>query len=177
MARSSGERGWRNARAVAVSRAARLSGPTAVASNSAAPSTANEPDQTGSPGPRTTGSDSPVRLASSSASPSAAHHRPVGDHLVAGRQPHEIADHHLVDRHAGGRRPSRTTTASGATSAASRSSARLERISWNDPIAMFATRIPRKSASFHDPNAIVSTPKTSRIPFGIVSVLARTMLA
>ena len=45
--------------------------PTAVASNSAAPSTANEPDHTGSPGPRTMGSDSPVRLASSSASPSA----------------------------------------------------------------------------------------------------------
>jgi hypothetical protein len=42
---------------------------------------------------------------------------------------------------------------------------------------MLATRIPRKSASFHDPNAIVRTPKRSRIPFGIVSVLARTMLA
>ena len=70
-ARSRGERGCRNARAVAVSRAARLSSPTAVASNSAAPSTANEPDHTASPAPRTTGSDSPVRLASSSASPSA----------------------------------------------------------------------------------------------------------
>ena len=70
-ARSSGERGWRNARAVAVTRAARLSAPTAVASYSAAPSTANEPDQTGSPRCRTTGSDSPVRFASSSASPSA----------------------------------------------------------------------------------------------------------
>jgi hypothetical protein len=42
---------------------------------------------------------------------------------------------------------------------------------------MFATRIPRKSASFHDPKAIVRTPNRSRIPFGIVSVLARTMLA
>ncbi len=71
LARSSGERGWRKARAVAVNRAARLSGPTAVASKSAAPSTANEPDHTGSPGPRTAGSDSPVRLASSRASPSA----------------------------------------------------------------------------------------------------------
>ena len=50
LARSSGERGWRKARAVAVSCAARLSGPTAVASKSAAPSTAKEPDQTGSPG-------------------------------------------------------------------------------------------------------------------------------
>ena len=53
----------------------------------------------------------------------------------------------------------------------------MERISWNDPITMFATRIPRKSASCHDPNAIVSTPKKSRIPFGMFNVLARTMLA
>ena len=42
---------------------------------------------------------------------------------------------------------------------------------------MFETRIPRNSASFHEPNAIVSTPKTNRIPFGMFSVLARTMLA
>jgi hypothetical protein len=41
---------------------------------------------------------------------------------------------------------------------------------------MFATRIPTKSASFHEPKPIVSAPKTKRIPFGIVSVLARTML-
>ena len=57
------------------------------------------------------------------------------------------------------------------------SSARLERISWNDPIAMFETRIPRKSASCHDPNVSVSRPKKKRIPFGMLSVLARTMLA
>ena len=42
---------------------------------------------------------------------------------------------------------------------------------------MFATRIPTNSASRHDANTIVSTPKTNRIAFGIVSVLARTMLA
>jgi hypothetical protein len=53
----------------------------------------------------------------------------------------------------------------------------LERISWNEPIAMFATRIPRNRASCHNPNASVSTPKKVRIPFGIVSVLARMMLA
>jgi hypothetical protein len=41
---------------------------------------------------------------------------------------------------------------------------------------MFETRIPTNSASFHEPKVIVSTPKTNRIPFGIVSVLARTML-
>jgi hypothetical protein len=42
---------------------------------------------------------------------------------------------------------------------------------------MFEIRIPRKSASFHDPKPIVSTPKRRRIPFGIVRVLARTILA
>jgi len=53
----------------------------------------------------------------------------------------------------------------------------LERISWNEPIAMLAMRIPTNSASFQEPNEIVRTPKSSRIPLGIVSVLARTMLA
>ena len=57
------------------------------------------PTRPARPAPRTTGSDSPVRLASSRASPSARSDRPVGDHLVARRQPHEIADYHLVDRH------------------------------------------------------------------------------
>jgi hypothetical protein len=42
---------------------------------------------------------------------------------------------------------------------------------------MFETRIPRNSASRHDANVIVSTPNTSRITFGMFSVLARTMLA
>jgi hypothetical protein len=52
----------------------------------------------------------------------------------------------------------------------------LERISWSDPIAMFATRIPMNSASFHDANAIVRTPNTNRIPFGMLIAFARTML-
>ena len=99
MPRSSGERGWRKARAVAVSLSARLSGPTAVASKSASPSTANEPDHTGSPGPRTTGSDSPVRLASSRVEPVRADHGAVGHDLVAGAQPHEVADHDVAQRH------------------------------------------------------------------------------
>ena len=42
---------------------------------------------------------------------------------------------------------------------------------------MFETRIPRNSASFHDPSVIVSTPNKKRIPLGTFSVLARTMLA
>ena len=41
---------------------------------------------------------------------------------------------------------------------------------------MFATRIPRNSASRQDPNVIVKTPKKNRIPLGIVNELARTML-
>jgi hypothetical protein len=42
---------------------------------------------------------------------------------------------------------------------------------------MFEIKIPTNSASRHDARAIVSTPNVNRIPFGIVSVLARTMLA
>ena len=176
LARSSGERGWRKARAVAVSRSARLSEPTAVASSSALPSTTNEPDHARSPAPRTASSDSPVRLDSSSASPSAAVRVPSATTWSpADRRTRSPA----TTWSTGTRRsaPSLTTTASGATSAARRSSARLDRISWKDPMAMFETRIPRNRASRHDANTIVSTPNTSRIPLGIVSVLARTMLA
>ena len=175
-ARSSGERGCRNARAVAVTREARLSAPTAVASYSAAPSTANEPDQTGSPRCRTTGSDSPVRLASSSVSPSALITVPSATTW----SPAVSRTRSPTTTWSTGTplsRPSRTTTACGETSAASRSRARFERISWNDPIPMFAIRIPRKSASFQDPKVIVRTPNSRRIPFGIVSVFARMMLA
>jgi hypothetical protein len=42
---------------------------------------------------------------------------------------------------------------------------------------MFDTRIPTNSASRHEANTIVNTPNARRIAFGIVSVLARTMLA
>ena len=42
---------------------------------------------------------------------------------------------------------------------------------------MLDARIPTNSASRHDANAIVRTPKKSRIPLGIVSVFARRMLA
>jgi hypothetical protein len=41
---------------------------------------------------------------------------------------------------------------------------------------MFETRIPTNSASFHEANVSVRTPKTKRIPFGMFSVFARTML-
>jgi hypothetical protein len=44
-------------------------------------------------------------------------------------------------------------------------------------MTMFEMRIPRNSASRHDPNAIVMTPKKNRIALGTFSVLARTMLA
>ena len=68
--------------------------------------------------------------------------------------------------------PSRTTVAVGATSAASLSSARFARISWNVPIAMFANRMPRKSASRGFPKMIVAAPKTARIRLKIVNVFA-----
>jgi hypothetical protein len=42
---------------------------------------------------------------------------------------------------------------------------------------MFETRMPRKSASCHAPNASVSRPKANRMPFGMFSVFATTMLA
>ena len=42
---------------------------------------------------------------------------------------------------------------------------------------MFETRIPRNNASRHDPNVIVNTPNSNRIPLGTVTVFARTMLA
>ena len=117
-ARSSGERGCRKLRAVAVSRSARLCGPTAVASYSPVPSTAKEPDQTGSPGPRTESSDSPVRLASSRARPSAETRRPSATTWSPGarrtRSPTTTSSTWTWTSV-----PSRTTTASGATSAAS----------------------------------------------------------
>ena len=100
LARSSGERSWRKVRAVWVTRAARLSGPTAVASKTPAPSTTKEPDHTSSPAALTTGSDSPVRFDSSTASPSRVEELPVGDDLVAARQADDVAGHNLVDRHA-----------------------------------------------------------------------------
>jgi hypothetical protein len=42
---------------------------------------------------------------------------------------------------------------------------------------MFETRSPRNSASRQEPKAIVRTPNSRRIAFGIVIVFARRMLA
>ena len=89
---------------------------------------------------------------------------------------HEITDHHPVDRHA----PVCAVSHNRSVRCDERRQP-IERllgaISWKEPMTMFETRIPRNSASRHDAKTIVSTPKTSRIPFGIVSVLARRMLA
>jgi hypothetical protein len=73
--------------------------------------------------------------------------------------------------------PSRSTTACGATSSASRLSARLARTSWVIPMPVFATRIPRNRASRQSPNTSVTTPKLARIRLKIVRTLARMMLA
>jgi len=91
-----------------------LCGPTAVASYSPVPSTAKEPDQTGSPGPRTESSDSPVRLASSRARPSAETRRPSATTWSPGarrtRSPTTTSATWTWTSV-----PSRTTTASGAS--------------------------------------------------------------
>ena len=143
----------------------------------AAPSTTNEPDHTGSPG----AADDGLRLAGQvglvEREALRRDHRPVGDDLVAGRQPQQIAHHHAWST--GTRRsprPARPPPRARPAPPAGRA-----RASTGSPgttrSRCSTTRIPRKSASFHDPNAIVRTPNTNRIPFGIVSVLARTMLA
>ena len=125
---SSGDRGCRNARAVAADPRGAAVGATAVASNVPPPSTANEPDSTGSPAPRATGS----RLAGQDRlverEPVAAQQRPVGDDLVPALHAHHVADDDLRDRDLA-QPPSRTTVAVGATTAANRSSARLARTS------------------------------------------------
>ncbi len=171
IARSSGERGWRKARAVSVSRAAWLSAPTAVASKSPSPSTAKEPERTSSPTRRATGSDSPVSSDSSSASPSARTRSPS----AAIWSPLAIRTRSPTTTSPTGTArgvPSRTTVAFATTSAASLSSVRLARTSWKVPIATLATRMPRKSASFGLPQMIVAAPKPARIALKTVKVLA-----
>ena len=177
MARSSGERGWRNARAVAVTRAARLSGPTAVASKSAAPSTANEPDQTGSPG----ATDHRFGLAGEvglvQGEPVSGNDDSVGDHLVARRQPHEVADDDPLDG-----QPPIDSVADDHCLGCDQRGKPVER-----PLGADLLEGADRDVRDQDPEeervlpglrrSSVSTPKTSRIPFGMVSVLARTMLA
>ena len=99
-----------------------------------------------------------MRIDSSSRSPLACLDAAVGDELVAGLEPDEVADDDLLDRDARRRRRRGRPWPCGATSAASRSSARFARTSWAIPIAEFATRMPRKSASRQSPKASVSAP-------------------
>ncbi len=95
---SSGERGWRKALAVAASFAARLSAPTAVASKSPSPSTAKEPERTGSPvaADHRLGLAGQVRLVDRQTL--GPREVAVGDDLVAALDPHQVADHDLADR-------------------------------------------------------------------------------
>jgi hypothetical protein len=95
-ARSSGERGWRNARAVAVSCAARLSDPTAVASYSAAPLDRERagPDRLAGAANDELGLAGQVRLVERE--PVGRHHGAVGHHLIAGREADEVPDDDLV---------------------------------------------------------------------------------
>ena len=68
--------------------------------------------------------------------------------------------------------PSRTTVAVGATSAASLSSARFARTSWNVPIAMFANEDAEEERVLGFPKTIVAAPKTARIRLKTVNVFA-----
>ena len=168
---SSGERGWRKARAVAVTLAAWLSAPTAVASKSPSPSTAKDPERTLSPAFRTTGSDSPVSSDSSSASPSARTRVPsAGSWSPPAIRTRSPATTSSTGTWRGS--PSRTTVAFATTSAASLSSVRFARTSWKVPIATLATRMPRKSASLGLPKTIVASPNPARIALNTVKVLA-----
>ena len=176
MARSSGERGWRKARAVAVSRAARLSGPTAVASKSAAPSTHERARPHRLPAPaqrraRTPRSGWPRRGQARPPS-TTCRRRPPGRRQPGGRGRRPRPDR----RGRSGRlRPARPSPPARPEPQAGRGPA-----SSGSPgttrSRCSTTRIPRNRASFHDPNVSVRTPNTNRIPFGTFSVLARTML-
>ena len=88
------------------------------------PSTTNEPDRTSSPAARSHGRDSPVRIDSSSRRPVARDERAVGDDLVAGREPDEVALDDLARRaRRAARRPARRSRAARRARRARRASA------------------------------------------------------
>ena len=140
------------------------------------PSTANEPDRTSSPTARTTGRDSPLRIASSNSRPVASATTPSATTwspaVSRTRSPSTTSS--TCSRSSA---PSRTTVANGATSAASASSFFLARSSWPMPTPAFATTIPTKSASLASPKISVTSPSESRIALNGVATFARTMLA
>ena len=96
IARSSGERGWRKRCAVAVSWAAWLSAPTAVASKSPSPSTAKAPERTSSPVFAHHRLGLAGQLGLVERQPLGAHQLAVGGDLVAAGDPHQVADHDLA---------------------------------------------------------------------------------
>ena len=179
IARSSGERGWRNSRASpAIARRVALRAdrgrrrtrprPRRRTSRSAPPRRRRA----------ATGSDSPVRIDSSSASPSLATQRAVGDDLVARLEQDEVA----------ARRPRRRATARGAAVAddASRSARRAPRAgraraSRAPPARCRSPRSRRARRGRARPatrrTRASATPATSRIRLKTVKTLARTMLA
>ena len=172
-ARSSGERGWRKARAVVVSRSARLSRPTA--SPRTAPSFDRErtrPHRGPGRAPRAQIRRSGwLRPARARPPTPTCRPRPPDRPPTGARRPPRPPGRPGRRRSA----PSRTTIASGATSAARRSSARFD----GSPEMTRPRRSSRCPGTGLAPRreSIVSTPNSSRIPFGIVTVFARTMLA
>ena len=118
-----------------------------------------------------------MRIDSSSARPLASTSGPSATTWSPGASADEVAHDHLLDaRPRAARRRGRPSRSARRARRAGR--ARASRAAPGAiPIAEFATRMPRKSASRQSPNASVSTPKTSRIRLKNVRTFARTMLA
>ena len=103
------------------------------------------------PAARATDADSPVRTDSSSRSPGLDSRGAVGDDLVAGREAHQVALDELgdVQRSAGCRRGRRWPA--GRRAPRARRASFRARSSCQTPMPVFATMIPRKSASRQSP--------------------------
>ena len=123
------------------------------------------------------GSDSPVRIDSSSSSPAAATSRPSATSWSPGSQAGPGRRRRPPRRGRCARLAVAQDGRGRDDERASRSSARFARTSCVIPIGVFATRTPRKSASCQSPNASVSRRTTARIRLKTVRMFARTMLA
>ena len=101
----------------------------------------------------------------------------VGDELVAGLDPHDVARARPRRRVARRAVPSRITFAFGATSNASRSRVSFAFSSWRIPIALLMIAITPNSASANSPSDRISTKKPAMIALKSVKTLPATMLA
>ena len=124
-----------------------------------------------------TPSASPVSIDSSSVRPRERAHDAVGDELVAGLDPDDVAGNDLVGAQLDVLRRRGSPWPCGATSSASWSSVSFAFSSWRIPIAELTTAIRPKSASANSPSASMRTKKTPMIALKSVKTLPATMLA